>query len=233
VRIARAEPSEAGLGIIEPVAGQPMRTPIVEVPRWRRGLVSIFVVFHLVALLWWNCGVVQYRPAELARPDDAFSRFRAGAEVVDPSGGARSTLEAYMRGSGLWQRWILFGPDAPHETGRFEVFGVEAVGPDGAPELDPDPVHTSDSRELLDHTQLIGLVPCGFPLQDDPRATFLRASYAAYHVREGASRRGVQYVGAHFVCHVRELPTPDRVDEEFPWRTIVLWSGPLPPVEGS
>jgi len=34
--------------------------------RLRRTLISLFVVFHVGALSWWNVGVMEYSPAPLS-----------------------------------------------------------------------------------------------------------------------------------------------------------------------
>lgn len=184
-----------------------------------------------MALTWWNCGVVDHRPTHLARADDPFSQFRDGARALDPGGTLRSSLEAYVRGAGLWQQWVLFGPDAPHFVGRVELLGITGFDQRRNPVLDPEPLRTDADFEITERTQFIGNPPCGWTLGADPKAVFLRASYARYHGARARARRGRDYVGVQFLCRTRPVHRPGEEPERFSWSTDVLWAGPLPPPE--
>ncbi len=149
------------------------------------------------------------------------------ADVVDSSGNVRAFFAGYVRVAALFQQWVLFGPDAPHETGRIEVRGITGFDIAGQPIVDPNPLHATEDGTLTDQTQMIGNPPCGWSRSDSSRAVFLRASYAKFHASVAAQDRGIAYVGVQFLCMVRPIHQPDEDPESVPWRTEVLWAGPV------
>lgn len=194
--------------------------------RLRRTLISCFVVFHVSALCWWNVGVMEYSPAP--REDDAWRRIRAVVASVDPTGAVRGVLREYMRFTGLWQIWIMFGPNAPHETGLLEIRGIDRYDADGAPIYDPVPIQGVHDVDPLDESRRIGLQPCAWRLDDTPRWVKVRAAYAHYHLEEAERARGKTYAGVEFVCYVRKLPAPRNPEPEAEtWKQLVLWGGPV------
>lgn len=196
-------------------------------PTWRRIAVSSFIAFHLSALAWWNLGVIDYRTAHARRPGDWYAKLQGAAETVDPSGTVRDTLVAYMRGTGMWQRWILFGPDAPHATGHVQVWGIVGFDAAGQPVVDPEPLHDSLDPNVTDHTRLIGNPPCGFDRSDHPLAVYIRRAFAQMHAREAAAARGTIYVGVQLSCLTRPLPPPGE-DPDGPQPVPdILWAGPV------
>ncbi len=148
------------------------------------------------------------------------------ADAVDRQRRIRGMLDAYIRVGALFQQWILFGPDAPHESGRIEVWGVTGFDAAQQPIVDPRPLHVTEAPDLTDTTQMIGNPPCGWSRADSPKATFLRASYAQFHLAEAARERGVDYVGVQFLCLHRPVHEPGADPEALPWTTEVLWAGP-------
>ena len=201
-----------------------MSEPAVSV---RNVAVSGFVVLHLCALVWWNVGEVEYTAPGSTSPHPAVQRFRDGVDVIDPGEVIRSTLAAYVRGTGLWQRWVLFGPDAPHETGIVELHGIERFDRSGQPVLDPVPVRTTQEPDITERTQLIGNPPCGWDRSEHPLAVLLRGSYARFHAARTAAERGRSWVGAQLTCRVRTLPPPGEPEGEPRWTTELLWAGPI------
>ncbi|MBV1857234.1 MAG: hypothetical protein KUG77_02400 [Nannocystaceae bacterium] len=196
--------------------------------RARRLAITAFSVFHVSALLWWNFGMVQLRPQAQEPPEgDGWTRMHEAVDTVDGSGRVRGVLTGYIRVSALFQQWVLFGPDAPHETGRIEVRGITGFDSSGEPILDPHPLHATEGGELTDTTQMIGNPPCGWSRAGSARATFLRASYAKFHASVAAKERGIDYVGVQFLCMVRPIHRPGEDPEGLAWRTEVLWAGPV------
>ena len=108
----------------------------------RKVAISTFICVHLLALAWWNFGVIDYRP-------DGWTQLRAGVDAVDRGGRIRAGLETYMRATGLWQRWVMFGPDVPHQTARVEVHGITGFDAQGRPILDPELLYTSDDAPIM------------------------------------------------------------------------------------
>lgn len=188
--------------------------------RLRDLAVSGFVVLHLLALAWWNVGVIEYRVQP--RDEDVISRVRAAVAWLDRAGWLRDGLDGYMRAAGLWQSWILFGPDAPHQTGVVELFGIESIDELGRPVVDPTPLRTTEDPVITERTQLIGNPPCGWTRGDDPRVTFLRGSYARWH----AAHSERPYIGAQLVCRTRPIALPGEPSDEA-WTRELLWAGPL------
>ncbi len=184
--------------------------------RRRDVAVSAFVVLHVAALVWWNLGVVEYRSGPPMPGDAAIERTREAVAWVDRGGLARAALTAYVRATGLWQSWVLFGPDVPHETGRVELLGVAGFDREGRPVVDPTPLRTSDDPTITERTQIIGNPPCGWARDDRPLGVFLRASWARWHARQAPQR----YVGAQLVCRVRPVAGGEETTE-------LLWAGPL------
>lgn len=202
---------------------------VVLIPgRARRFAITAFAAVHVSALLWWNFGMVPLRPRDQEPAGgDGWTRMQDAAETVDRSGHIRGFLSGYIRVSALFQQWILFGPDAPHETGRIEVRGITGFDIAGQPIFDPDPLRATEDGGLTDETQMIGNPPCGWSRADSPRATFLRASYAKFHASLAAEERGIDYVGVQLLCMVRAIHQPGEDPETLPWRTEVLWAGPV------
>ncbi len=201
----------------------------VPVPgRARRIAITAFAAFHVSALLWWNFGIVPLRPQDQEPAGgDGWTRMREAANTVDRSGRVRGALTGYIRVAALFQQWVLFGPDAPHETGRIELRGILGFDLAGQPIVDATPIRASESGGLTDQTQMIGNPPCGWSRADSSRATFLRASYAKFHASRAARERGVDYVGVQFLCMVRPIHQPGEDPETIEWRTEVLWAGPV------
>lgn len=196
--------------------------------RARRFAISAFAAVHVIALLWWNFGMVQLRPRDQEPASgDGWTRMHEAADVVDASGRVRGFLTGYIRVTALFQQWVLFGPDAPHETGRIEVRGITGFDIAGQPIVDPEPLHATETGALTDETQMIGNPPCGWSRSNSPRATFLRASYAKFHALAASQERGVAYVGVQFLCMVRPIHQPGEDPEAIEWRTEVLWAGPV------
>lgn len=172
--------------------------------------------------------MVQLRPSDQEPAGgDGWTRMHEAADVVDGSGQVRGLLTGYIRVAALFQQWVLFGPDAPHETGRIEVRGITGFDAAGKPIVDPDPLHETLDAGLTDETQMIGNPPCGWSRADSSRATFLRASYAKFHAVVAAKERGIDYVGVQFLCMVRPIHRPGEDPEAIEWRTEVLWAGPV------
>jgi hypothetical protein len=184
--------------------------------------VSAFVVVHVAALAWWNLGEIDY-----VGRDGAVGRFRGAVAVLDAIGVVRDALAGYVRATGLWQSWVLFGPDAPHETGVLELSGIEGFDGTGAPLVDPDPLWTSEDADITVHTQMIGNPPCGWDRSDRPLAIHLRGAWARWHATRLARARGRSYVGAELVCRVRTLPGPDAATDATTTRVELLWAGQL------
>ncbi len=196
--------------------------------RARRFAISAFVVVHVVAVVWWNFGIVQLRPAQQEPPGgDGWTRVQEAADAVDGARRIRGALDGYIRVTALFQQWVLFGPDAPHDTGRIEVRGVTGFDAQRQPILDPRPLHASEEPDLTDTTQMIGNPPCGWSRAQSPKATFLRASFAQFHAAEATRERGVDYVGVQFVCLHRSVHQPGQDPQDIPWTTEVLWAGPI------
>lgn len=194
--------------------------------RLRRALISIFVVFHVSALAWWHVGVMEYSP----RPGegDAWRRIRAAVAVADPSGVVRDVLREYVWLTALWQLWIMFGPNAPHETGLLEIRGIERYGPGDARVYDPVPILGVDEVDPLDNSRRIGLQPCAWRLDDETRWAYARGAYAHYHLEQAERERDKRYAGVEFVCYIRRLPAPQHPDPEpEPWQQLVIWGGPV------
>ncbi len=202
---------------------------VVPIPgRARRFAITAFAAVHVIALLWWNFGMVQLRPRDQEPTQgDGWTRMHEVADVVDGSGNIRGFLTGYVRVAALFQQWVLFGPNAPHETGRIEVRGITGFDIAGQPILDPDVLHATEDGGLTDETQMIGNPPCGWSRSDSSRATFLRASYAKFHASVAAEERGVEYIGVQFLCMVRPIHQPGEDPEAIEWRTEVLWAGPV------
>jgi hypothetical protein len=193
--------------------------------RRARIAISIFVVVHIGAVLWWNIGVIDY--AVRPRPDDAWHKVRSVIATVDPSGLMRSGLEEYMRFTALWQVWMMFGPDAPHETGLTEVRGIERYAPDGSPVYDEQPLKSVHDVDVHDYSQRIGLHPCSWMTDDsDPRWVNVRRAYAHWYVEEAERERGKRYAGVELICFIRALPKPgaEQLEAE-PWEHLMLWQG--------
>ncbi len=194
---------------------------------------SAFVLFHLLAIAWWNLTMIHYRPPEQARPDDVWSGFDRFAHSSAATEGLGTVVRAYVRGTGLWQQWVLFGPDAPHVSYRIEVHGITGFDPQGRPVFDEDALFTSDRPSITERTQLIGNPPCGFEMGADPKATFLRASFAQFHAREAGRERGTEYLGVQLRCLQRPVHEPGGDPEAEDWSVLVLWAGPVAELEVS
>ena len=233
----RPRPSSASQATREDARGAALAlipsTPVRATTPLQRGLVSAFVVFHLLAIAWWNLTMINYRPPEQARPDDFWSRFGAFAEGSPATRATGKVFRSYIRGSALWQQWVLFGPDAPHVTYRTEVLGITGFDAQGRPIFDEELLYNSDDPTITERTQLIGNPPCGFELGADPKSTFLRASFAQYHAREVGKERGVDYLGVQLRCLQRPIHRPGEDPEDHDWTVLVLWAGPVgEPQEG-
>lgn len=199
-------------------------------PAWRSYATSAFIVFHLAAIAWWNLGVIPYRPEHLATDGDVWNQIKGGADAVDSQHYVRGTLEGYMRGAALWQQWILFGPDAPHEAGRVELFGIVAFDEHGRPVLDPKPIRTSEDPTIAERTQMIGNPACGWEQGSaNPLASFLQGSYARYHARQAQRERGTTYIGVELRCSKRKIHQPGQDPHEHTWVPTLLWAGALQP----
>jgi hypothetical protein len=193
--------------------------------RWQRAAISAFAVFHVTALLWWNIGVVEYVPEERRRPADLWQRARGAVAAADPAGLVRSLLTEYVRATGLWQMWVLFGPDAPHETALLEILGITGVDDEGRPSIDPTPIWSVRQQDTLDHSQAIGLT-CGWRDDDEPRWNYLRRAYAHFRTEEAERARNKRYERIQFVCHLREVRLPGDTSPES-WRKVAFYDGPV------
>lgn len=198
----------------------------------RKVAISTFICAHLLALAWWNLGVIDYRPPALAPAQgDGWTKLRAGVDAVDRRGAARALAKTYMRATGLWQRWIMFGPDVPHETGHVEVHGIVGFDARRRPILDPDPIRDGESATIADINQMIGNPPCGWDRSARPQAVFLRGAYARFLAAEASRARARDYVGVQLLCVLRTLEAPGELPPEdldaLQWRVEALWAGPL------
>ena len=196
----------------------------------RKVAISTFICVHLLALAWWNFGVIDYRPP------DGWSQLRAGADAVDRRGRIRAGLETYMRAMGLWQRWVMFGPDVPHQTARVEVHGITGFDAQGRPILDPELLYTSDDAPITAINQMIGNPPCGWDRGANPKSVYLRGAFAQHRAAEVGEARGVAYVGVQLLCVLRDLEPPGELPPEDPdalaWRIEPLWAGPVVTTRG-
>jgi hypothetical protein len=193
--------------------------------RWKRWVISAFVVFHVASLCWWHLGVVEYVPEEQRREDDFWRRARAVVAAVDVLN-LRSVLTEYVRLSGNWQIFIMFGPDSPHDTHLIEVLASKRVDAGGRPMIDPRPVWSVHQRDVLDFTQAIGLL-CSWRTDDTRRWRYIRKAYAHFRTEEAERARGETYTGIHFACHLKQVQLPGYTGPEAPWRKLELYDGPI------
>jgi hypothetical protein len=203
------------------------REPAVWTTAIRRGLISCFIIFHLTALAWWNFGRTSYATTE--ENDEFQLAILAVADQIDASSAVRSVLKGYIRSSGLWQVWILFGPDAPHYTGRVEIHGIESFDSAGRPVLDPTPIWTDSAPTLTERTRMIGAPPCGWDATASPAERFLREQFARYKGRLADPE--AKYEGLQMTCARWALPSSPGEPIGAPGFEV-LWAGPLRPTRG-